>query len=209
MYFNHINIFKFKSSIHILQCVKHKPQCDRFGQTVQTRRDRSIYISVLLGRASKNRSDDLSYAKSYKNLKYSKTTGRAVGSGFGSPCVRVGGSAVGGSGVVGGAAAVSQRRVVGRQLGDESHGGSHDRGPSRVRGAVAQVLVARAAVFDAYVRRRVDGARAVVVAAVRRPRARPDDHQLSVHWPGRKTKTKKKQNKISQSTVMNNRRFVR
>lgn len=69
---------------------------------------------------------------------------------------------------------------IGRQFRRDGQHGSQENGAAHVRRVVAQVLVARAAVFDAYVGRGVYGARAVVAAAVRRPRARPDDHQLSV-----------------------------
>jgi len=67
------------------------------------------------------------------------------------------------------------------EFGRNSRNGRQKSDGSGVGDTVAQVLVARATVFDAYVRGRVDGARTVVVPAVRRPRARSDYHQLAVH----------------------------
>lgn len=63
-----------------------------------------------------------------------------------------------------------------RQNHGQEHGATSDD-----HWAVAKVLVARAAVFDAYVRRGVYGARAIVAPAVRRPSAWPDYQQLAVH----------------------------
>lgn len=68
------------------------------------------------------------------------------------------------------------------EFGRDSHNGRlQERCDSDVRGAVAQIVVARATVFDAYVRGHVDGARPVVRTAVRSPSARSDYHQLAVH----------------------------
>lgn len=79
----------------------------------------------------------------------------------------------------------------GHQFGGHDGDGGQEGCAADVRGAIAEVLIARAAVLDAYVGRRVDGARPVVVPAVRRPRARPDDHQLSVHCAKHKSKIEK------------------
>lgn len=67
------------------------------------------------------------------------------------------------------------------EFGRQRQDGRQEHRAAYVYGAVAKVIVARAAVFDAYVGWRVDGARAVVVSAVRGPRARSDYHHFSVH----------------------------
>lgn len=64
---------------------------------------------------------------------------------------------------------------------DGQNGGQEHGAASNNHGAVAEVLVARTAVFDAYVRGCVYGAWAVIAPAVRCPSARPDYQQLAVH----------------------------
>jgi len=62
----------------------------------------------------------------------------------------------------------------------QNHGQEHGE-TSYDHCTVAKVLVARAAVFDAYVGWSVYGAWAVVAPTIRRPSARPDNQQLAVH----------------------------